>query len=188
MERAGLAARQSFAVCMGVLTLLIVATLAEAQQPTEPAQRPDDPVPVPGGPPVVIPEPPIGGGTGGDATDDGPDVVVPGPIATRRPPPSDRRPVTRRSAGRTAAGVSLLGAGVYTAVFASRVKSQVDRRVPGDSIAQGVSKKHYEYVGLGMMGLGVLLATVWSDVEVSRVADIVITPGGGVMASRSFGW
>ena len=44
------------------------------------------------------------------------------------------------------------------------------------------------YVGLGMIGTGVLLATIWSDVpDTARVA-VSVAPTGGVRVSRSFGW
>jgi hypothetical protein len=40
-----------------------------------------------------------------------------------------------------------------------------------------------------LAGLGALLATIWSDggVVVEEVA-VSVTPTGGVLASRSFGW
>ena len=43
--------------------------------------------------------------------------------------------------------------------------------------------------GLALAGLGALLATIWSDggVVVEEVA-VSVTPTGGVLASRSFGW
>ena len=81
-----------------------------------------------------------------------------------------------------------MGAGVYTTVYASDLRDGINRSVGSDSIVHGVSKKHYEYIGFGLIGVGILLATVWSDVEVNRLAEISIGPNGSIMASRSFVW
>ena len=170
---------QSFAAWATVMALLTVSVAAETQPPDP---QPPDPEPVPGPPPVVDdPEP---GRTGG--TDDG--FRVP----ERRGRQPDRIPTgrseTRRSVGRTVTGLLLAGAGAYTTVYASKLKEEVDLRVGSESIVHGASKDEYEMVGLGLLGIGVLLATVWSDVDVDRTATIIITPDGGFMASRSFGW
>ena len=42
-------------------------------------------------------------------------------------------------------------------------------------------------IGFGMIGVGALLATVWSDVPGVDLAAS-ITPGGGLLLSRSLGW
>ena len=42
--------------------------------------------------------------------------------------------------------------------------------------------------GVGMIGAGILFATVWSDVAATQDIAVNITPDGGVRASKSFGW
>ena len=54
-----------------------------------------------------------------------------------------------------------------------------------DASADGAMRKLF--LGFGMIGVGTLLATIWADVpDVDLTASI--TPGGGVLLSRSFGW
>ena len=54
----------------------------------------------------------------------------------------------------------------------------VGRRVP----------KEYLVAGGAMIVAGALFATLWSDVTVVEDLAVDITPSGGVLASRSFGW
>ena len=54
----------------------------------------------------------------------------------------------------------------------------VGRRVP----------KEYLFAGGALIVAGALFATLWSDVTVVEDLAVGITPSGGVMASRSFGW
>ena len=42
--------------------------------------------------------------------------------------------------------------------------------------------------GLVLAGLGALILTKWSDTVVVEDVAFAVTPGGGVLASRSFGW
>ena len=54
-----------------------------------------------------------------------------------------------------------------------------------EASADGAMRKLF--LGFGMIGVGTLLATIWADVpDVDLAASI--TPGGGVLLSRSFGW
>ena len=68
-------------------------------------------------------------------------------------------------------------------------------RLP-DALVQSVGGAHSSRIpvshligGLALVGVGALLATIWSDggVVVEDVA-VSLTPAGGVLASRSFGW
>ena len=43
------------------------------------------------------------------------------------------------------------------------------------------------FIGLGMIGAGALLATMWADVPSVNLSARIL-PGGGVLLSRSFGW
>lgn len=91
------------------------------------------------------------------------------------------RPQTRRSWGRTWAGIAMMAGGLFVPV-------SVERRAV--IFGQTVSDTDYHAGGIaaavGLMGGGVLLATVWSGVPVRSVA--VAPTRGGVRASASVGW
>ena len=85
---------------------------------------------------------------------------------------------------------------VVSPAFAFRAHaSWFEERLP-DALVQSASAVHTPRVpierlvgGLALLGVGALLATIWSDggVVVEDVA-VAVTPTGGVLASRSFGW
>ena len=74
-------------------------------------------------------------------------------------------------------------------------KSLFEERLP-DALVQSVGKARSLRIpitrlvgGLALVGAGALLATIWSDggIVVEEV-EVSVTPAGGVLASRSFGW
>ena len=86
----------------------------------------------------------------------------------------------RRSAGRTTAGVILLGLG---SVLAYNVYDNYDTgRITDDEFTTGFT------LGSTLVIVGLGLATVWSDVEDRRGVAVNVTPDGGVRVSKSFGW
>ena len=92
-----------------------------------------------------------------------------------------------RSPGRTWTGVALLGLGAYVSVDAAM--SVCGTNALGSAIAgQSCGQARTKFVfGLGMVGTGVLLATVFSDVPVVR--DMTVAPTrGGVQVGASFGF
>ena len=48
--------------------------------------------------------------------------------------------------------------------------------------------KEYLFAGGAMIAAGALLSTIWSHVTVVDDLEVSVTPTGGVLASRSFGW
>ena len=62
------------------------------------------------------------------------------------------------------------------------------RELRGDARYERIYEYPKLYMGAAMIGAGVLLATVWSDVAATEDVAINITPAGGVRASKSFRW
>ena len=62
-----------------------------------------------------------------------------------------------------------------------------------ESVGEGAGSryhvpKRYLIAGGAAIAAGALLATIWSDVTVVENLAVGVTPNGGVLASRSFGW
>ena len=93
-----------------------------------------------------------------------------GRILSTAPPEMTRR----RSWGRTGTGLGLIG-GAFLLVAQTAQGSQVSQ----DAVIAGF---------WGMIGTGVLLATVWSDVPAAMDQVTVNVASNGVRVSRSFGW
>ena len=92
-----------------------------------------------------------------------------------------------RSMGRTWSGVALLGLGTYVSMDAATSvcgTNALGSVLAGQSCGQAGTKFVF---GLGMIGSGVLLATIFSDVPVMR--DMTIAPTrGGLQVGASFGF
>ena len=89
--------------------------------------------------------------------------------------------------GRTWTGVALIGLGTYVSVDATTSvcgTNTLGAVIAGQSCGQAWTKFGF---GLGMIGSGVLLATIFSDVPVVR--NITVAPTrGGVQVGASFGF
>lgn len=100
----------------------------------------------------------------------------------------------RRSMARTWIGVGLMGGGFLSIAggAASYDESYCDPYYDYYCDPYYEDRRTLSSVlvasGLAMMGIGALVATIWSDVAVERVALDVHVTRGGMMASRSFGW
>ena len=97
-----------------------------------------------------------------------------------------------KSGDRSALSIDPGFSGISTPGFDA---SSFEERLP-DALVQSVGAVHSSRIpvshligGLALAGVGALLATIWSDggVVVEEVA-VSVTPTGGVLASRSFGW
>ena len=90
---------------------------------------------------------------------------------------SDEEPVRRRSMARTWGGVGLIVAGLVVPVGVERGIGTYKRTEyhPGGVL-----------VAAGLVGAGVMLATVWSDVPANSV-DFGVAPGR-VRVGKTFGW
>ena len=89
--------------------------------------------------------------------------------------------------GRTWTGVALIGLGTYVSVDATTSvcgTNTLGAVIAGQSCGQAWTKFGF---GLGMIGSGVLLATIFSDVPVVRNMTIAPTRGG-VQVGASFGF
>ena len=90
---------------------------------------------------------------------------------------------SRRSGGRTWAGVAMItvGAGLMTGIKRT------------ESCRGGVCTRTTEWIkttgypGMGLAVAGVLLATVWSDVPTNPHLDIAVTPNG-IQIGKTFGF
>jgi hypothetical protein len=83
----------------------------------------------------------------------------------------------RRSGGRTGGGVALMVlGGIYTYIG-----------VDGTGHGQEFEAPLYLALGLSLTGLGVALASVWSDVDRPPTWAVNVSPDG-IRASKSFGW
>ena len=92
-----------------------------------------------------------------------------------------------RSMGRTWTGVALIGLGTYVSVDAATSvcgTNSLAAAFAGQSCGQAWTKFGF---GLGMIGSGVLLATIFSDVPVVRNMTVAPTRGG-VQVGASFGF
>lgn len=90
---------------------------------------------------------------------------------------------SRRSGGRTWAGVTMITAGVALTTGIKRTESCVAfvcTRKTEWIKATG-------YPGIGLAVAGVLLATVWSDVPANPHLDIAVTPNS-VQVGKTFGF
>ena len=71
--------------------------------------------------------------------------------------------------------------------FAERVNQGLIQSV-GEVRPRHRVPKEYLLAGGAMIAAGTLLATIWSDVTLVEDLAVSVTPRGGVLASRSFGW
>ena len=71
--------------------------------------------------------------------------------------------------------------------FRERVNQALLQSV-GDARSRHRVPKEYLVAGGAMIAAGTLLATLWSHVTVVDDLAVSVTPTGGVLASRSFGW
>ena len=118
------------------------------------------------------------GGAGGQAR-----VRLPAPAGAFEAP-------RRRSWGRTWAGSGLAGGGFL--IWANGYSIQDSARLDCDygyyQACDSSDGLLLSYVGIGTGVLGVLLMTTWSDVPAADSLAVSVTPDGGVLASKSFGW
>ena len=94
----------------------------------------------------------------------------------------------RRSMARTWGGVGLMGGGFLSIAGGNAYYASCDPYYDYYCDDRRALSSVLAVSGLAMMGIGALVATIWSDVAVERVALDVHVTRGGMMASRSFGW
>ena len=95
----------------------------------------------------------------------------------------EQSPARQRSKARTWGGIALIGLGVLIpvqqetciSVFGSSVACVTEMYTPGLAAA------------VGLVGTGVLLATVWSHVPAQQSMDLTIT-ADRVQLGKTFGW
>ena len=71
--------------------------------------------------------------------------------------------------------------------FSERVNQALIQSV-GEARPRHRVPKEFLAAGGAMVAAGVLLSTIWSHVTVVDDLAVSVTPTGGVLASRSFGW
>ena len=89
----------------------------------------------------------------------------------------------KRSVARTAIGGTLIGAGAFVTLHS--LFSLYSKNTLGALLTQ-TQQQMWIKVGAGgaLLGAGILLATVWSDVPVARDLRVAALPGGMVVSSQ----
>ena len=105
-------------------------------------------------------------------------------VAVQRPDNQGRV----RSMGRTWAGVAMLGGGAFLTLHAATASCATNAFASAVFDTQTCGQAWTKFgAGLGVATVGVLLATVFSDVPVMNAITIAPTQGG-VLAGTSFGF
>ena len=105
-------------------------------------------------------------------------------VAVQRPDNQGRV----RSMGRTWAGVAMLGGGAFLTLHAATANCATNAFASAVFDTQTCGQARTKFgAGLGVATVGVLLATVFSDVPVMNAITIAPTQGG-VLAGTSFGF
>ena len=116
--------------------------------------------------------------------------------AAREASAEQQSPQRVRSGARTATGAILIIAGIFTPFnWGERCPAGEEISYLGyDCYADATKEVTAEYAGpgrlvagLGMIGVGTMLATVWSEVPVGNSIDLRITPDR-VQVGKTFGW
>ena len=90
---------------------------------------------------------------------------------------------SRRSRGRTWAGLVMIAAGGALATAVKRMET-----CSGDTCTSETEwYKPLSYPGIGMVVTGVLLATVWSDAPANAHIDLAVTPDR-IQVGKTFGF